>query len=97
MTSVHPPDPDPSVWTPEKHGRRVGGLPPQIWGGGRPMHPSPQYFEKYCYWIRGKVQNDKNMFSGGFSGGAIEVFGQKRVNCYRIWASRERQKYSEWL
>jgi len=20
--------------------------PPKIWGGGRPMHPSPQYFEK---------------------------------------------------
>jgi len=25
----------------------------KIWGGGWLMHPSPQYFEKYCYFILG--------------------------------------------
>jgi len=30
----------------ETWGENWGGRCPQIWGGGRPMHPSPQYFKK---------------------------------------------------
>src|SRR6218665_778978 len=36
----------------------LGTVPQQKLKWGRPMHPSPQYFEKYCenycYWMRGK-------------------------------------------
>ena len=39
-------------------GRTGGTVSIKISGGGLPMHPCPQYFEKYCYWMWGKVQTD---------------------------------------
>jgi len=37
-------------------GEREDGPPNLRWE--LPMHPSPQYFEKQCYWMRGKVRSD---------------------------------------
>jgi len=52
----------PTNWMCANHGRRLteewGDNPPKISGGGWPMHPFPQYFKKYCYWMWGKVPTD---------------------------------------
>jgi len=41
----------------------TGGRSPKNLRCGTPMHPSPQYFENYCYWMRGKVHEmTKNSF-----------------------------------
>jgi len=32
-------------------GEGLGNGPPKFEVGGRPMHPSPKYFENYCYWM----------------------------------------------
>jgi len=76
----------------------LGGLGdgPQIWGG-RITHVSvPQYFEKCCYWMWGKVQTDEKGLKEEFIS-EIEVFGQdfgqeKGHMCYisEISDSRDR-------
>jgi len=64
-------------------GRRLSGdwgRSPKLWGGGRPMHPSPQYFEKYCYWMWGKVRTGKLSKKGVKE----EIFVLK----YRFWSGK---------
>jgi len=59
------------------HGWRLRedwGTVPKIFRlGRRPMHPSPQYFEKYCYWMRAVACR------GSWMPGANEVLGCPQV------------------
>ena len=56
------------------------------------MHPFPQYFEKQCYWMRGKVRTIKKRCHEGMFCSEIEVFRQEKghVTHYQIY-SRDRQ------
>ena len=60
-------------------GRGLGDGPPKIWGGGRPMHPSPQYFEKYSVMgCEAKYELTQKRRPGGLFSSEIEVFGQEK-------------------
>src|SRR6218665_27977 len=40
----------------------LGDGPQKFLRWGRPMHPSPQYLEKYCYWIQSTKYELKECF-----------------------------------
>jgi len=48
------------------------------------MYPYPPNFDQFGIGCEAKYELTKKRCSWGISGGQVEVFGPKRVNCYCI-------------